>query len=418
MVRVADCVPVLLADPHGGVIGAAHAGRKGLADGVVTACVEQMRQVGAQQISAWVGPHICGRCYEVPADMRDEVAAVEPVAASTTSWGTAALDIGAGVVAQLERLGVEVQRRVPVHARVAGPLLPPARRRAVPAGSRVSSGGGSERRAGRGSARRDRERAGGGPRAHRQSLRGLRAAAATRSPWSWSRSSSPRPTSGCSPTSAFATSVRTVTRRQSTRQPSVPTSTCTGTSSVACRATRPRRWPATPTSSTRSTGPSCCGGLSRGAQERGQDLECLVQVSLDPPDASGRSGAPVDQVPGLAERILETDGLRLRGVMGVAPLDGDPRGCVRPVGRAGRRRTPDRAGGDLDLRRDERRPRACDPTGCDTPADRVSGPRSEAGSQVGSEVPWKAAKQRYESRGFTDERDAEDGRIPRPARGR
>ena len=109
MVRVADCVPVLLADPHGGVIGAAHAGRKGLADGVVTACVEQMRQVGAQQISAWVGPHICGRCYEVPADLRDEVAAVEPVAASTTSWGTAALDIGAGVVAQLERLGVEVQ---------------------------------------------------------------------------------------------------------------------------------------------------------------------------------------------------------------------------------------------------------------------------------------------------------------------
>ena len=108
MVRVADCVPVLLADPAAGVIGVAHAGRQGLADGVVTACVEQMREVGAEQVSAWIGPHICGRCYEVPADMRDEVAAVEPVAASTTSWGTAALDIGAGVTAQLERLGVEV----------------------------------------------------------------------------------------------------------------------------------------------------------------------------------------------------------------------------------------------------------------------------------------------------------------------
>jgi len=108
MVRVADCVPVLLADPDGGVIGAAHAGRQGLADGVVTACVEQMRQVGAKQISAWIGPHICGRCYEVPTHLRDEVAAVEPVAASTTSWGTAALDIGAGVAGQLERLGVEV----------------------------------------------------------------------------------------------------------------------------------------------------------------------------------------------------------------------------------------------------------------------------------------------------------------------
>ncbi len=108
MVRVADCVPVLLADPDGGVIGAAHAGRQGLADGVVAACVEQMRKVGAEEISAWIGPHICGRCYEVPAEMREEVAAVEPIAASTTSWGTTALDIGAGVAAQLERLGVEV----------------------------------------------------------------------------------------------------------------------------------------------------------------------------------------------------------------------------------------------------------------------------------------------------------------------
>ncbi len=66
-------------------------------------------------------------------------------------------------------------------------------------------------------------------------------------------------------------------------------------------------------------------GLSRGAEERGREIDCLVQVSLDPPEASGRSGAEADQVPGLAEGILETDGLRLRGVMGVAPLGGDAR---------------------------------------------------------------------------------------------
>jgi pyridoxal phosphate enzyme (YggS family) len=66
-------------------------------------------------------------------------------------------------------------------------------------------------------------------------------------------------------------------------------------------------------------------GLSRGAEERGREIDCLVQVSLDPPEASGRSGAAVEQVPELAERILETDGLVLRGVMGVAPLDGDAR---------------------------------------------------------------------------------------------
>jgi len=65
------------------------------------------------------------------------------------------------------------------------------------------------------------------------------------------------------------------------------------------------------------------GGLSRGADERGREIDCLVQVSLDPPEASGRSGAAIEQVPELVEKILETEGLRLRGVMGVAPLDGD-----------------------------------------------------------------------------------------------
>ena len=65
------------------------------------------------------------------------------------------------------------------------------------------------------------------------------------------------------------------------------------------------------------------GGLARGAEERGRELEALVQVSLDPPDASGRSGADPDAVLDLARQVEETDGLILRGVMGVAPLGGD-----------------------------------------------------------------------------------------------
>ena len=69
--------------------------------------------------------------------------------------------------------------------------------------------------------------------------------------------------------------------------------------------------------------PKLVGGLSRGAQERGSDLECLVQVSLDPPDATGRSGVDPADVPALVERISDAEGLRLRGVMGVAPLGGD-----------------------------------------------------------------------------------------------
>lgn len=110
MVRVADCVPVVLADPVAGVVGAAHAGRRGVQLGVVTRTVERMRALGATDIRAWIGPHICGRCYEVPAAMRDEVAAVVPAAHAETSWGTPSLDLGAGVEAQLAAAGVDVER--------------------------------------------------------------------------------------------------------------------------------------------------------------------------------------------------------------------------------------------------------------------------------------------------------------------
>jgi len=108
VVRVADCVPVLLADPVAGVIGTAHSGRAGLVAGVAPATVARMRELGAQDVTAWVGPRICGACYEVPESMQAEVGALVPEAVSTTSWGTPSLDIGAGVRAQLESLGVDV----------------------------------------------------------------------------------------------------------------------------------------------------------------------------------------------------------------------------------------------------------------------------------------------------------------------
>jgi YfiH family protein len=102
MVRVADCVPVLLADAAQGVVAAAHAGRPGLVAGIVPAAVAAMRDLGARDIRAWVGPHVCGRCYEVPAEMQADVVAVVPQARATTSWDTPSVDIGAGVRAQLE----------------------------------------------------------------------------------------------------------------------------------------------------------------------------------------------------------------------------------------------------------------------------------------------------------------------------
>jgi polyphenol oxidase len=112
-VLTADCTPVLLADPVAGVVGAAHAGRPGMIAGVVPAAVEAMRKLGAEpeRMIARTGPAVCGRCYEVPEQMRSEVAAVEPAAWSETSWGTPAVDVTAGVHAQLEALGVRDRRQ-------------------------------------------------------------------------------------------------------------------------------------------------------------------------------------------------------------------------------------------------------------------------------------------------------------------
>ena len=108
MVRAADCVPVLLADADAAVIGAAHCGRPGLAAGVVPATVGRMRDLGARSITAWIGPHVCGACYEVPESMQAAVGAAVPASVATTSWGTPSLDLGAGVRAQLAGEGVSV----------------------------------------------------------------------------------------------------------------------------------------------------------------------------------------------------------------------------------------------------------------------------------------------------------------------
>lgn len=108
IVRAADCVPVVVADRAGTVVGAAHCGRPGLVAGVVPALLATMRRLGAGEVTAWIGPYVCGRCYEVPQEMQDDVVGVEPASRATTSWGTPSVDVGAGVRAQLERDGASV----------------------------------------------------------------------------------------------------------------------------------------------------------------------------------------------------------------------------------------------------------------------------------------------------------------------
>lgn len=65
-------------------------------------------------------------------------------------------------------------------------------------------------------------------------------------------------------------------------------------------------------------------GLQRGAHDRAHEVDVLLQVSLDAPDAHGRSGADPGELDALAARVAESGMLRLRGLMAVAPLGEDP----------------------------------------------------------------------------------------------
>lgn len=107
-VLAADCVPVLLVEQAAGVVAVAHAGRKGMADGVVPAVVADMVRLGARapEIDVLLGPAICGRCYQVPAALADEVADRIPESRSTGAQGSPALDLHRGLRAQLAGLGV------------------------------------------------------------------------------------------------------------------------------------------------------------------------------------------------------------------------------------------------------------------------------------------------------------------------
>ncbi|GAA1484532.1 peptidoglycan editing factor PgeF [Brachybacterium fresconis] len=107
-IMVADCLPVLLADPVAGVIGAAHAGRAGLLDGVLEATIAEMVELDARpgDITADIGPSICGSCYEVPAQMQEQAASRLPAARARTRWGTPALDLRAGAISVLRAAGI------------------------------------------------------------------------------------------------------------------------------------------------------------------------------------------------------------------------------------------------------------------------------------------------------------------------
>jgi copper oxidase (laccase) domain-containing protein len=80
---------------------------------VLQATVEAMLSGGAQvdDTTAVIGPAICGRCYEVPADMRADVDRLVPGSGSVSRTGTPSLDLAAGAASMLSALGIASVRR-------------------------------------------------------------------------------------------------------------------------------------------------------------------------------------------------------------------------------------------------------------------------------------------------------------------
>jgi len=109
-VAAADCVPILVADPASGRIGAAHAGWQGTRLRVAQALVRAMVGAGsrASGIVASIGPSIGPCCYTIDRARADLVrASGQESYLSDAPGGTAVFDLWSANVAQLRDLGVE-----------------------------------------------------------------------------------------------------------------------------------------------------------------------------------------------------------------------------------------------------------------------------------------------------------------------
>ena len=101
-VLTADCIPLLI--DAGNWVGAVHVGRKGLVGGIIPRTIESLRQHGSTPMKAWIGPAICGKCYEVSSEMYDEIVQDFPHSATTSQ--SHSLDLPSAAIEQLRELGV------------------------------------------------------------------------------------------------------------------------------------------------------------------------------------------------------------------------------------------------------------------------------------------------------------------------
>lgn len=111
LVRVADCVPVLVADPRTGAVAAVHAGWRGVVAGVVPAAFVALRELGVDPRTAVaaIGPCISAMHFEIGPEVADELAKAD-LAACVAAPGVHGpkhhADLVRAVRMQLERCGV------------------------------------------------------------------------------------------------------------------------------------------------------------------------------------------------------------------------------------------------------------------------------------------------------------------------
>ena len=99
-VMVADCIPLLLKSDV--AVAAVHVGRKGLMNKVARKTIDAMRDLGAEVIHSYIGPSICGNCYEVSEEIFREVCASYPTADSSSRTERFTLDLISGLKSDLK----------------------------------------------------------------------------------------------------------------------------------------------------------------------------------------------------------------------------------------------------------------------------------------------------------------------------
>lgn len=108
-VTTADCIPIVIADGASDLVAVIHCGWRGAVGGVIEATLREL-PVEANDLRAWLGPAICGRCYEVGSDVYESAMTWPDGARTFSPTGVAGkwlFDLPAYAAGRLKAAGVD-----------------------------------------------------------------------------------------------------------------------------------------------------------------------------------------------------------------------------------------------------------------------------------------------------------------------